>query len=869
LPATTITSVPTQAERNGDFSALLAINPNYQLYNPYSATTSGTTVTRNPIPGNVFANAGLTVNPIAQAYLKLVPLPNYNGASTKPDGTNNYFASDPTLNNYKSNALRVDYNITNSNKLFGEIHRSNSITKQSDVFHNPLSGTTGDVVLWGGSLDDVQNFNPTTNLDMRLGFSRSENSSEPNSAGINPTTLGFPSYLSANSIQYAIPRIQWTTGAPIPSLSGTPGSSTFFDTIQLFGSLNKTWGHHTLKIGPDIRLNKNSTFSPGNSNGSFSFNASATDFVTSGTKGSLQPFGNEFAMFMLGLPTGGSYDVNTKFQYNNWYAGFFVQDDWKALHNLTISLGLRVEHETPIVESQNKMTTGWDPTITNAVTAAAAAAYAKSPLPNNLLPASQFQPTGGLLFAGDDHRHAYNTAPVYLGPRVGITYSPDFSNGKTAIRLGFGTFVNPMNDYYTSQTYGFSQTTNMITSTNGGQSPATTLSDPFPASNPIQQPAGSSAGINTNLGNKIVYYAPNNKIPYALRSSLDIQQQFGKNWMLDIGYINTHQVHLFESNTVTNGSGAVPPQYLSQSRYYDPVLTALYNQNVANPFKGLGPTSSISSSSTLPVSQLLWPYAEYSSVTEQLIPAASGNYNALLVRLEKRLAYGLDLNVNYTYSRNLGAQSALVTGGPLWYGETSSDFPHSLHVTALYMLPFGRNRMFLSNSPKVVDEVLGGWEVTSIYSFDSGTPYSWGNVIYNGNWHDFHNNPHNPHGLAFNTSVFDTRSCVNNSAKCDNTIGSPTFNPSVQPNNYNNRIFPLMALRGDPTNNFDFSVLKNFQIWERVQVQPRVDAFNAFNRPQFTTPSGSSLSPTSSAFGTITGQQNTGRQLQGGIHILF
>jgi hypothetical protein len=75
-----------------------------------------------------------------------------------------------------------------------------------------------------------------------------------------------------------------------------------------------------------------------------------------------------------------------------------------------------------------------------------------------------------------------------------------------------------------------------------------------------------------------------------------------------------------------------------------------------------------------------------------------------------------------------------------------------------------------------------------------------------------------------------------------------------------------MALRGDPTNNWDFSVLKNFQIWERVQVQPRIDAFNALNRPQF---QNANTNPTSSAFGTITGQQNTGRQLQGGIHILF
>src|SRR6185312_11684823 len=90
LPATTITSVPTEAERGGDFSALLALGPSYQLYNPFTATQSGTQVVRAAIPGNVFSNAGLSVNSIAQAYFKYIPLPNYNGPTTKPDGSNNY-----------------------------------------------------------------------------------------------------------------------------------------------------------------------------------------------------------------------------------------------------------------------------------------------------------------------------------------------------------------------------------------------------------------------------------------------------------------------------------------------------------------------------------------------------------------------------------------------------------------------------------------------------------------------------------------------------------------------------------------------------------------------------------------------------------
>ncbi|MES2390760.1 MAG: hypothetical protein V4555_03905, partial [Acidobacteriota bacterium] len=553
------------------------------------------------------------------------------------------------------------------------------------------------------------------------------------------------------------------------------------------------------------------------------------------------------------------------------YTGTFLQDNWKILPNFTISLGLRVEHESPIVESTNKMTAGWDPTLVNAGTAGAKAAYALAPVANNLLPAGSFVDTGGLLYASASNRSAYSTAAAYLGPRIGFAYSPDFSHGKMAIRAGFGIFENPFNDYYQSQTYGFSQTTAMVASTNSNLTPATTLSDPFPTgSNPIQQPLGNALGINTNLGGKIVYYGQI-KVAYSERASLDIQQQFGKSWMLDIGAITNHQVHQSYSNAVNAGSGSVPVQYLSQSRYFDPALTAAYNLPTANPYKGqltVGPaaTTGLNTSSTVTTATLLWPHSEYSSVTQQLIPGASADYNALLLRLEKRMSYGLQFDLNYTYSRNLGAQSQLDQGGKLWYGETASDFPHSLHLLAIYQLPFGRGRMFMNKVPRVIDEALGGWEISSIWSFDSGTPYQWGNVIYNGNWHDLNNQPHTYGKAIFNTAVFDRRTCVDDTKPCNNTVGSPTFNPSVQPNGYNHRTFPLYAWRADVTNNWDFSALKNFTIFERLQIQARVDAFNAFNRVQFSAPN---LSPTSSQFGLSSGQQNTNRQLQGGVHIIF
>jgi hypothetical protein len=843
-PATAITSVPTQAERSGDFSGLLNYNSKNQLYNPNSGVESGKQVSRTAIPGNVFSNAGLSVNPIAAAYLKLVPLPNYTGPSAKADGEDNFFASDPTTNNYYSNEARVDYNVTNSDKAFFEFHRSHYDNSQSNIFNNALTGNTSTVDLTGGQVDNVKNFSPTLSLETRLGFSRYGTFSGPSSLGKNPTTLGFPSYEASNSTVLALPYLTFSDSASIPSLSGKPGNTDYFDDMQFFSSLNKIVGRHSLQFGTDFRLNKNSSVSPGNANGDFEFKSETGDFVTSGSAGPSQAFGGSLALFELGLPTSGGYDVNTRFQYDNWYFAFFAQDDWKVMPNLTVSMGIRLEHETPLVESNNQMAATWNPTLTNAVTGPALAAYKTEA--NPLLPASDFSATGGVIYATSGNRSAYSTPPMYFSPRIGFSYAPAFAHNTLAIRGGFGIFVNPFTDYYGGQSYGFSQTTNMITSTNNNLSPATTISDPFPtAANPIVKPFGSALGINTNLGSSMYYYSPNDKVQYTEKWSFDIQKQMAKTWLVEVGYLGAHQVH----NFYTNNLSAVPLlPYLAHQPMVDEALTKEMNASTANPFYGIipGPQSGLNSSKTISVAGLLHAYPEYSGVSEGLIPGASANFNAFTFRLGKQMSHGLDFNFNYEYSRQLGFETQLNAGGPLSYEETSSDFPNHASLTAIYQLPFGRGRTFLHNS-RLADETVGGWEVTSIYQFLSGTALGWGNVIYTGNWHDFGNNPHDTTTASFNTANFDRVS-------------------TDQPNGYNYRTFPANLLRSDPTKDFDFSLLKDFTVGERVVVQPRFDAFNAFNRPQF---SAANTSPTSGSFGDVTKQLNTNRQLQAGIHILF
>jgi hypothetical protein len=874
-PATVINSVPTVEERAGDFGALLALSPSNQLYNPFTAVTTTKGVSRSPIAGNCIvtsqyctstatnaSGAPLTLDPVAQAYLKLIPLPNYTGPSSQSNGEDNYFASDPTVNNYKSNQADIDWNISSLNKIRFEAHRSNYAATSGQTFNNILTGTTADTIIWGGQVDDVHTFSPSLSLESRLGFTRYQTSSEPTSVGTNPSTVGMPSYVSSNSTLLALPSFTFSDSSAIQALSGSPGSVEYFDTLQLYESLSKVWGHHTIKVGVDVRSYKESTLSPGAADGTFAFNAGSNSFVTSGpgcltctTPGANQLFGGSFALFDLGLPTSGSYNVATKFQYDSWYVAGFAQDDWKILPNLTLSLGLRMDHETPDVESNNHLVSGFDASASNAATAAEEASYAANPS-DPLLPVSSYQPTGNVVYATPGNRSAYSTAPVYVSPRMGFAYSPAFSHGSLAIRGGYAVYVNPFGDYTGNwgPSYGFTQSTSYVESNNSMLSPATTLSNPFPtttsalggAANPIVQPYGSTYGINTQLGSSITFYA-HAKVPYSEKFQFDVQKQFAKSWMVEASYVGDHQVHN-NYNDALSSAPLLP--YLSRSPQLDPTVNSELSASIANPAYGkltVGPaaTTGLNTSKTTTVGALLQAYPEYTSVTEGLVPGEGGNFNSVLFRVSKRMSYGLQLDFNYIYSRNMGTTTQLNAGGALWYGETSSDFPQHASLTAIYQLPVGKGRMFFHDSTWV-DEAFGGWSVTSIYQFLSGTPLQWGNVDYTGNYSNFQLDAHNFRGKTFNTAGF--------------------YTGSAQPNGNNFRTFPYYLLRSDPTNNVDFSVLKNFTIKDRIIIQPRVDAFNAFNRPQF---GNANVSPTSSAFAEVSSQLNAARSLQGGIHVNF
>jgi hypothetical protein len=827
-------TVPTADEIRGDFSHLKSLNnasKNYTLYDPSTAVLKGGMVSRTEFPSNVIPQARL--NPIATKFLSLyMPPPNTAGIY---DDTRDFLAPENTIDKYHSFSGRADVNISNSNKLTVSGRQSNWCqTGPLDLVEN-LAYEQHPICrdLWGGMIDDVHTFSPTFFSDLRLGFNRYDQYSFQPSQGYDPGQLGFPSYIAANSPHLMIPVFTFSDG-----YAGNAATSSYYinqpyATYQIFNSYTKVLGKHSLKFGGQILLQDFINLNWQNSTGGYTFDAGtwvkATSTVAAPT------LGGSMAEFLLGLPTGGEFDIYSPSKNDSWYDVLFLTDDWHARSNLTFNLGLRWEYGVPTTESHNRQTVGFDPAAINQVTQPALAAYAKNPLPQ--LPMGAFQPTGGLLFATPGHRSAYTTSHHAFAPRFGVSWSPAPLHNKTVIRAGMGIF------YYNygvqlGQQPGFSAINQYVATNDSFLTPATDLSKPFPN---IQQPLGGAQGVNTYLGQSFSTYNPELENQYSLRWTFDIQQQLSPDTVVEVGYIGNHSVHLTTNYSLTS----LPAQYLSTLPVRDNATIAALGAIVPNPFAGLLPGTSLNGATTV-VSNLLHPFPEFSGITELNLNNGGSYYHALNVKIQRRLSRGLQFVVNYEHSRLMEHVSYLNGGSYALEKRVSTyDRPNSLVLSGTYELPVGRGKSYGSQMSRPLDFVLGGWSLSSIYTLHSGAPLAWGNLIYYGG--DLHYNAENV-DHAFDTTRFNTV-----------TTQQLSQNFRTFPSQFNN-------LRADHTNNIDVTLTKTFRIRERARVQFRAESFNLCNKPLFAAPN---LTANNASFGTIASQTNNPRYIQFGLRVTF
>ena len=838
-------TVPSERMRNGDFSELLALGSQYQIYNPFSTrphpTQAGRFI-RDPFPGNIIPRN--MMNPVALAALEYIGRPLTAGNA---DGTSNF--QNPSLPEdikYANNTIRVDHNLTDRQRMYGRFSWYDRNSNYNNYFGNLSTGEWFKFVSRQAAVDHVYALNNTTVLNMRYGYNWFVRGTDSNPANhdFDLTSLGFPA--SYNS---AIPDgIRRFPRFNIAGYQGTAigGEERPNETHSFIATVNKSMGAHSIRTGMEFRQYRetNSLFA-NNQTGQFDFDATWTRGPIDNSTAAPNSLGQSFAAFLLGLPTGGlvaragGYDEKSQ----NW--GVYVQDDWRLSDRLTLNLGLRYEYETPMTELENRSVRGFDPGVVQPIENAVRTRYALNPTPE--VPASAFNVRGGLTFAGANGQPdgLYSTPNNNFMPRVGLTYRVD---DRTVVRGGYGVYYGFLGqrrgDVIQS---GYNQNTNLIASRDNGQTFIATLSDPFPTG--IQEPVGNAAGIETFLGQGITFFNSDPKSSRIQRWQVGIQRELPGRILVEAGYVGSYGSDL----QTTRNLNATPNEYLSTSPVRDQARIDYLGANVPNPFAGQLPSTALAAlqGQNIVRERLLRPYPQFDSVNTTTNEGWSW-YHSMQLNLTRRFAGGYTLSGAYTYSDFIEALDFLNPADPQpWEGVSSVDTPHRLSINGIYELPFGRGRRFGTDANAVVDGFIGGWQLSGIYTYQSGFPLTWGNIIFTGNVDDI-DLPASERTLArwFNTDA--------------------GFNKvTAQQLGSNVRTFPLRLdnVRTDPVNNLDLSLTKNTRIKGKT-VEVRFDSLNALNHPLLPGPN---LGPTNAAFGQISAstQLNYARRTQVSFKFLF
>jgi hypothetical protein len=872
-----ILTVPTAAERGGDFSALLALGSSYQIYDPYSRVPTSTPgiYSNTPLPGNIVPAS--KINPISTAILGYIPMPDTVQSVATKDGGNNVNRTNwPSYIPYHTELYRFDEVLNDKTRVMfrADANRRNSLDSDYMGHGDPATGS----LFWNDTIgfdaDAVHTFSSTFVLDVRLadqGYVRAQHALTGQGT-FQLTSLGFPASIQNNisPSNWEFPTMVFQNGTATSYPNGLTGSAEYTmtgprtplfkntQTRDLNVQLDKIHGQHDFKFGaefrgyPDNQTSANG--SPTQATGHTLFELDFNDAFTVGptSTSAAAPRGQSMAAFLYGLPTTGVLQTpfTTDFaDSSNVWAGFF-QDNWKATRKLTLNIGLRYERESAMWERYNRSATGFNPNTVQPFAAQVEANYAANPLPQ--LPASQFNVNGALQFAGvsGNSKYLYNPYDKEIEPRLGFAYNLD---DKTVVRGGWGTYYGTigtkMNDAWQ---YGFFQNTQVVPTLDGGQTFVSSISNPFP--NGFIQPTGPTA--SAGLGNPINFFNQNPKPNRMRKLTIDIQRQLGTSWLVDIGTAGENGGNLEVGNNPGSNTqptarllSALPDKYLSTSPVRDQTTINALTAQVPNPFNIPTFNGTSLAGSVIQAQQLLQPYPQFASVGYYTYDGRSW-YNSLEATLTKRFSDNFSVVAGYTFSKFLEDTTLLNAGDPLPSKVISDvDSPHHITISGIYELPFGKGRKWGTHLPTVLDYVVSGWQFSPIYRFQSGFPiYIPDLILTNGNEKAVPLPPNQRSEYRwFNTSAF-------------NNV------PSQQlADNLRTLSLRFGNFRQDCYNYWDASMLKETRIHENYLVQFRFEAINVLNQVDLSPPS----MTVGTTFGQITAQNNVPRQMQFTLRFAF
>ncbi|GGG90263.1 carboxypeptidase regulatory-like domain-containing protein [Silvibacterium dinghuense] len=827
-PYTETFVVPTAAEKTGDFSGdYNADGTLHTIYNPYDTYTDASgTVQRRPYAGNVISN----INTVGKNIASYFPNPN--------SGANTYTGTDNVRDHAQEVTLKLDQQI----RPWWTVNGSYIFYEALQPLGNPLHTLPGSYsYTYHRQVDAVQAnstwiLNPTTVLTVRYGNNRFPNLIAEVSNGFDPANLGFPTSLSSQMQAKFFPTIFF---ANYSQLGQNTDQLDNWKSQIVNGTLAKTLGKHNVTVGAEYRRLRLDFQDYSNAPGTYTFSGAFTQQSPSETDGLS---GDDIADLLTGLPVSGEIDLSTLLHTYLDYSAVFAQDDWRVTPKLTLNLGLRWESETGLKEDHNQLAVGFDRTATALLSGSTSV-------------------TGGVLFAGVDGHPSDigNLSRLKFAPRIGASYQ---LTPKTVVRGGYGILYAPIRyDPTASLAPGYTQANQYVASNDNDQTPAGTLSNPFP--NGLTKPAGNSAGLLTGVGNSVSSYDQDYKAPRVQQFSVDVERELPQNVAVDVAYIGSRSVNLSPSPT---SSTAVNINQLNPSNFTQG--SALNNQ-VSNPLYVAG-GSGIIGETSVSRSQTLRPFPQFTSVN-LFLSSAHADYNALLVKAEKRASHGVNLLASFTWSRNM--DSSFATANSIQsvgasapqnvydleaeYSHSVSDTPFRFVAGVLWDLPFGQGQ--LRTGHHWLDETVSHWQLNVLPTFRSGFPVtvtqsSNPNSTIAGNSVQ---RPNIQKGVSLGTkgSLYDRLNGYINSAAFT-ASSAYTFGDAPR----------TLSLRGPGYENWDISLFKNVVVRERLNIQYRAETFNTFNTPLF---GGPNTAYGSSTFGQITSEANFPRYLQMGLHITY
>lgn len=841
VPTPAVLTVPTERMRAGDFSALLALGPQYQIYDPATTrphpTTPGRFI-RDPFPGNIIP--AHRIDPMAQRILDYYPLPNQPGTA---DGGNNYVNPTAVADEmYYTVTSRVDHNLNDRHRVYGRFSWDFWEEDKNNLFDNIATGIILNRKNRVLAVDDAYTWRDNVLTNVRAGFTRQLFPERRQSQGFDLAGLGFSPAL---------------TGLVDPSLATFPnvgiGGFTSFgtwesgdgffttDVYNVTGSLMWLLGNHNLKFGTEYRLySENASRYPTAVSPTLSFSNQWTRGPIDNSPGA--PRGQELASFMLGHPSGGTMSRAAEYTERSGVTAFYAHNDWRVRNNVTVNLGLRYEYEQPLTEAQDRMISGFDATSPLPIADAVRANYARNPIAE--VPLQTFQVRGGVLYPDTGGpRAAWSANRSNFMPRAGFSWQP-FE--RTAVRGGYGLYYDVLgpNRISVNQT-GFSRVTALVPSLDNGQTFVASLDNPFPDG--LLEPVGSGLGLMTNVGLGVNYpYAGAVSTPRTHRWSLGIQQELPGQLLTEVTWVRG----LTRNVPVTRDFNAVPGEFFSTLPVRDNPTNNYLTQQVPNPFAGLLPGTGLNAA-TVSRAQLLRPYPQFTSVTAAETVGAS-SYSALQTRLERRMSGGVTLQLSYTWSRTTTETEYLNPFDTQLHRVIGAfDRPHILVTSGIVELPFGRNRRFGATSGTVTETLLGGWQISYLWKQQSGGPLGFGNYLLKpGMTESDITLPRGERSIGrwFNIDAFER-------APAQQLVSNVRTTPAR-----------LGNVRGPGYRVLDLGIMKNLMLGPRMQLQLRGEVYNALNTVNLNNPN---TAPTNTAFGVITSQNPFARQLQLAARLMF